>query len=306
MKRVAASLIVVAALALPLSLVAMPAFQPWSEPIHLGPVLNSAFEEEGPEISKDGLSLYFYSLRPGGLGGEDLWVSQRPDPDAAWGPAVNLGHVLNTTANERAPAVSRDGHLLFFATNRPGGRGGLDLWVSRREHIHDDFGWEAPLNLGAINSAGNDTGPTFFENDGTGTPQLYFVSNRPGGLGLADIHVSEQAPDGSFGAAVPVPELNSPQLETRPTIRHDGREIILTSQRPGGFGGSDLWVAVRDHGSDPWSAPENLGPTVNTSFAEGTPGLSSDGTLLFLHSDRPGVLGDDDLYVSVRTKKEKP
>jgi hypothetical protein len=114
---------------------------------------------------------------------------------------------------------------------------------------------------------------------------------------------SHSFPDGSFGAAVPVPELNSPQLETRPTIRHDGREIILTSQRPGGFGGADLWVAVRETASDPWSTPENLGPTVNTSFAEGTPGISSDGTLLFLHSDRPGTLGDDDLYVSVRTRK---
>jgi hypothetical protein len=306
MKRVAASLIVVAALALPLSLVAMPAFQPWSQPIHLGPVVNTAFEEEGPEISKDGLSLYFYSLRPGGLGGEDLWVSQRPDEDAPWGPAVNVGPILNTAANERAPALSRDGHLLFFASTRPGGRGGLDLWVSRREHIHDDFGWEAPRNLGAVNTPANDTGPTFFENDGTGTPQLYFVSNRPGGPGLADVYVSEQAADGSFGAAVLVPELSSPQLDTRPTIRHDGREIVLASQRPGGFGGADLWVALRDDVSDPWSAPENLGATVNTSFSEGTPGLSSDGTLLFLHSDRPGALGDDDLYVSVRTKKEKP
>lgn len=303
MKRRVAGLMAVVALAAPVSLVAMPGFEPWSEPSNLGPVVNTAFEEEGPEISKDGLSLYFYSLRPGGQDGEDLWVARRADSDSPWGPAVNLGSVLNTSANERSPALSRDGRLLFFSTDRPGGRGGLDLWVSHRADVHDDFAWEAPENLGPINTAANDTGPTFFENDDLGRPQLYFVSNRPGGLGLADIYVSEQAADGTFAPAVAVRELNSSQLETRPTIRHDGREIVFTSQRPGGLGGADLWVAVRDDVTDPWSTPENLGPEVNTPFAEGTPGLSSDGMALFLHSDRPGSLGDDDLYVSVRTKR---
>ena len=106
------------------------------------------------------------------------------------------------------PAFSRDGHLLFFASNRPLGFGGVDIWVSRREHTHDDFAWQPAENLGAgVNSASIDAGPSYFENDEVGVPQLYFNSNRLGGPG--SIYVSEQAADGSFGPAVLVLELSA-------------------------------------------------------------------------------------------------
>ena len=74
--------------------------------------------DRGPAISKDGLSLYFASNRLDGFGGEDIYVSQRETRDDEWGPAVNLGPIINTTANEMVPAFSRDGHLMFFASNR--------------------------------------------------------------------------------------------------------------------------------------------------------------------------------------------
>ena len=92
---------------------------------------------------------------------------------------VNLGPTINTTANEMVPAFSRDGHLMFFASNRPGGFGGVDIWVSRREHTHDDFAWQPAENLGAgVNSAALDEGPSYFENDEVGVPQLYFSSSQ--------------------------------------------------------------------------------------------------------------------------------
>jgi hypothetical protein len=66
---------------------------------------------------------------------------------------MNLGPIINTTANEMVPAFSRDGHLLFFASNRLPSSGGVDIWVSRREHTHDDFAWQPAENLGAgVNS----------------------------------------------------------------------------------------------------------------------------------------------------------
>src|SRR5829696_5475230 len=157
----------------------------------------------------------------GGFGGEDIYVSQRQTRDDEWGPAMNLGPIINPTSNEMVPAFSRDGHLLFFASNRLGGFGGLDIWVSRREDTHDDFAWQPPENLGAgVNSASIDAGPSYFENDEVGVPQLYFNSNRPGGPGISNLYVSEQTADGSFGAAVLVLELSSPgETETsRPSI----------------------------------------------------------------------------------------
>jgi hypothetical protein len=277
-------------------------FSDWAAPANLGPVVNSAFNDFGPAVSKNGLSLYFSSDRPGGFGPNDLWVSQRNSVDDEWGPPVNLGAPVNTAFEERTPTFSRDGHWMFFVSNRPGGFGGDDLWVSWRTNIHDDFGWQAPVNLGSgVNSSGFDAGATFFENEEEGTPLLFFGSIRPGGLGNADIYVSAQSADGSFGPATLVSQLSSPQADQRPTIRFDGLEIILFSTRPGSLGGADLWSSTRRTVSDPWSPPVNLA-VVNSTSNDAPSYLSGDGRVLFITSDRPGGFGGLDLYVTTRER----
>ncbi|HUS12565.1 MAG TPA: hypothetical protein VMZ30_19000 [Pyrinomonadaceae bacterium] len=278
-------------------------YSDWSAPINLGPTVNSTSMDRAPAISKDGLSLYFTSTRPGGFGGEDIYVSQRETRDDEWGPPVNLGPIINTTSNEVVPAFSRDGHLMFFGTGRPGGFGGADIWVSRREHTHDDFAWQPAENLGAgVNSASLDAGPSYFDNDEVGVPQLYFNSNRPGGPGISNIYVSEQTADGSFGAAVLVLELSGLGETSRASIRHDGREIFFTSNRPGSIANSqDLWVATRETVFDAWSAPINLGSTLNSELVDVQPYISADRETLFFASNSPGG-GPTDLYMSTRTK----
>ena len=279
-------------------------YSDWSTPVSLGPVINSAFNDQQPAISKDGLSLYFTSNRPGGLGGFDMYVSQRACVDDPWGSPVNLGATVNTTFDEGNPAFSRDEHLLFFQSKRPGGFGGIDLWVSQREHTHDDFDWQPAVNLGpGVNSAADDNGPSYFGNEDDGAPQLYFGSTRAGGLGGADIYLSEQMADGSFGPAVLVTELSSVANENDPSIRHDGLEIFFHSNRVGSTGTAlDLWVATRESTLDPWSTPVNLGNTINTVFLEQNAYLSSDNRTLLFSSDRPGGSGGLDLYMSTRTK----
>jgi hypothetical protein len=273
-------------------------YSDWSTPINLGPNVNSTSMDRGPAISKDGLSLYFASNRPGGVGGEDIYVSQRETRDGEWGPAINLGPIINTTASEMVPALSRDGHLLFFSSTQPGGFGSADIWVSRREHTHDDFAWQPAENLGAgVNSTSIDAGPGYFDNDEVGAPQLYFNSNRLGGSG--SIYVSEQAADGSFGPAVLVLELGD---GGRASIRHDGLEIFFTSSRPGSIANSiDLWVATRETVFDAWSEPINLGSPLNSELVDVQPYISSDRETLFFASNRPGG-GPTDLYMSTRTK----
>jgi len=282
-------------------------YSDWSPPVNLGPVINSAVNDQQPAISKDGLSLYFASNRSGGLGGFDMYVSQRPSVDDPWSSPSNLGPTVNTTSNEGNPALSRDEHLMFFQSDRPGGLGGIDLWVSRREQTHDDFGWQPPVNLGAgVNTAAGDQAPSYFENEEEDVPQLYFASDRPGGLGALDIYLSEQMTDGSFGPAVLVTELSSPRGDSRPSIRHDGLEIFFQSNRVGSIGlTNDLWVATRESTLDAWSTPVNLGATINTAFTEQNPYLSADSTTLFFASDRPGGFGAQDLYMTTRTKLRK-
>jgi hypothetical protein len=278
-------------------------FGPWDKPVNLGPVVNSAYNDNRPTISKDDLSLYFSSDRPGGSGGLDLWVSQRASRDDPWGVPKNLGPTINSSAEESAPSLSRDGHWLFFHSARPGGFGGLDLYASYRTNVHDDFGWQPPVNLGpGVNSASDDAGPILFQDEETGVTTLYFNSNRPGGPGDIDIYASTPTADGTFGPAVLVPELSSPSRDTRIALRHDGREAILATNRPGGSGGIDLWVSTRATTTDPWGTPVNLGSVVNTAFTDGAAALSSDSTTLYLYSNRPGGVGGDDLWVTMRKK----
>jgi len=289
---------VIMAISIAATLQAGSKFTDWSTPVNLGPAVNTSFSDSAPAVSKDGLSLYLTSVRPGGLGEGDIWVSQRSSVDDPWASPVNVP-ALNSPDTDQAPALSRDGHYLFFATDRAGGVGGLDIWVSRRENIHDDFDWETPVPITEINSSRNDAGPAYFENDG-GRPQLYFQSQRPGGAGLADIYRSEQQEDGVWSTPQRVTELSSAFQEQRPTIRFDGLEIVFTSTRQGSVG-FDLWVSTRARVNDAWSEPVKL--DINSPGGDTGPYLSGDGMTLYFTSDRAGSLASADLWVSTRERR---
>ena len=283
---------------------AAPRFSDWSEPVNLGPAVNTPFNEGAPALSKDRRSLYFASNRPGQLGGNDLYVSQWDDATGGWGPGINLGPIVNTTATEFSPNLSRDGHWLFFHSNRPGSFvPGLDIWVSYREHVHDDFAWQLAVNLGAgVNVPGLDTSPSFIENDDVGIPQLFFGSNR-GPSANHDIYVSNLMSDGTFGPAR-LAELSSPQPDPGLSVSFDGLEVFVFSARPGGQGiGFHLWTATRETVFHPWSAPTNLGPVVNSAVNDNDPHIASDRRTLYFTSPRPGGLGGGDLYMTSRTKR---
>ena len=289
-------------------------FSAWSIPVNLAS-LNSPATDGCPAISRDGLSLYFASSRAGGAGGLDLYVTHRESLEDDWGTSENLGPTLNTASDKFCPGLSTDGHLLFFASNRPGGCGGRDIYVSRRQNKREDFGdrgWGAPQNLGCVlNSVKDEFGANYSESGGVAT--LYFNSNRDGGSGGQDIYAATRADDDAFGmptfeAPAPIAELNTASNDQQPAMRRDGLEVIFASDRAGGSGALDLWVATRASTSDPWTTPQNLGATVNSSAADQRPALSWNGTELYFGSTRSRlqpdgtVVNDQDLYVSKRTK----
>jgi hypothetical protein len=273
----------------------------WSTPVNLGPTLNTSATDGGAALSADGLSLFFNSTRSGGLGMADLFVSRRASHAAGWGAPVNLGSVLNTPEQENYPALSTDGHWLFFGSTRPGGLGGFDLYQSYRADVHDDLGWQAPTSLGAtVNSAGDETGPGWFENGGRS--QLLFTSNRPG-LGSNDLYASDRQPDGNWGPATLIPDLSSPNFEQRPSIRSDGLEIFFHSDRPVNTGtGGDLWTATRSSTSEPWATPVNV-TALNTPVNDILVHLSPDGRTLLWSSQRSGGLGGFDIWTATRLAK---
>lgn len=280
-----------------------PRFSEWSAPVNLGSGVNTALPQLEPCISKDGLSLFFQCLNcPGGFGGFDIWVAERASLDDPWGVPVNLGPTINTEFNDFPSAVSTDGHRLYMNSDRPG-LGGGDLYVARRHDKRDNLAWGSPENLGStVNTAADDFQGVPFEDEETGTLTLYFSSNRPGGAGGIDIYAAPLQPDETFGPAVLVAELSTPSTDQQPAIRRDGLEMLLTSNRPGTLGGTDLWVATRATTSDPWSTPVNLGSPVNSPSPDAAPAFSFDGTQFYFQSGRPGGFGQFDLYVSSRSK----
>jgi WD40 repeat protein len=287
--------------------VGAPKFSDWRVPTNLGPPVNSPFQELGAAISKDGLSLYFTSDHPGGFGSFDLWVSERPTTDGAWGQPRNLGGIINTSAEESIPALSRDGHWMFFNSDRPGGFGLLDIWASWREHTHDNFSWGPPFNLGAsVNSAYVDGTASYFANDEGGAPLLFFISTRPGGPGLSDIYESQLQPDGLFGPPALVSELSSPGFfEIRPSVRFDGLEVIFTRASGTPVNG-DLWVSTRRSLHDAWSTPRMLGAPINTPFNDHHAYIAGDRETLYFSSNRPNGSSTEpnyDIYVTTRTKE---
>jgi Tol biopolymer transport system component len=277
-------------------------YSAWSVPVNLSPLVNSASNDQGAFISKSGLVLYFVSTRLGGFGGQDIYVSRRASTQDPWQAPENLGSTINTGSNEASPTLSTDGHQLYFHSNRLGGAGGTDLYVSRRHDKLDEFGWKPPENLGPpINSSGNERNVTMFEEDESEMIVVFFDSDRPGGPGGVDIYSSSLTSDNAFGPAVLVPELSSLSNDLLPAVRRDGLELLFDSDRPGSLGLRDIWFTTRPSTSDSWSAPVNL-TVVNTPANDQRAALSFDGTSLYLSSNRAGGLGDSDLYVSTRTK----
>jgi len=282
---------------------AAPNYSEWTGAQNLGSAINSMWDDSGAALSKDGLSLYITSTRPGGFGGEDIWVSQRASTSDPWNAPVNVGGVLNTADNDRVPTLSRDAHWMFFGSTRSGGFGLFDIWASWRTNVHDDFGWQTPVNLGPnINTAFSEPAAAFLQTDEEDGAVLYFTTNKPGGMGSFDLYASARESGGSWGPASSVVELNSATQDARPAIRHDGLEIVFQSGRPGTFGGLDLWSATRGTTADPWSGPVNLGPLVNSASDDFQPTISSDAETLIFGSARPGGFGLWDLYMSTRTK----
>jgi len=221
----------------------------WSEPTPIQSV-NTPNDELGPELSQDGTSLYFYSDRPGGLGGYDLWVSH--SSEGQWGTPTNLGPRVNSPWNEYGPALSAAGDRLYFSSNRP--RAG--------EAATPDNSWSATVR----------------EHRTRHDYDLY----------IAPLGESTSA------NAEGVTALNTPADEGAPAVSPAGDFLYFASDREGGLGGFDLYRArIADNGDV--GPPENLGVAINSPANDLDPALTSDGFRLCFSSDRQMTSGPIDI-----------
>jgi len=217
----------------------------WGEPVNLGPLVNGSKSNWSHGISADGLELYFEANRSGNYGGVDLWVTARQTKEEPWGDPVNLGATVNSGVNDACPNISADGLELYFRSNRPGGCGEHDLWVSKR--ITKDEPWGVPVNLGpTINSPDYDAYPSLSA-DGLA---LFFNSLRFTEAGGWDWDIwltRRKTKDSAWGEPINLgPGINTPYNELAPSISSDGRTLYFSDYyynnfRPGGNGGADLY-----------------------------------------------------------------
>lgn len=200
--------------------------------------LNTAFNESRPSISADGKLMVF--VRDDRRGNFDLYYSEKGS--LGWSEPKPIGPPVNTGAWESQPSLSADGRELYFAGDRPGGQGGLDIWVSRRRQ---DGSWGNPQNLGpTINTSQNEQAP-FIHADGQ---TLYFMSKGHPGMGQYDLFLSRRQADESWGQPVNLGyPINTAGNEGALIVSLDGKTAYFDSDKlgPGGkfqdIGNADIF-----------------------------------------------------------------
>jgi len=256
-------------------------------PTNLGAVVNSKYSEIAPIVSADGKTLYFTSDRPGGLGGQDGWMSKKVAGE--WGEPENMGAPFNTEMNEGPDCFTVDEQTMYFTCcNRPDGVGMCDICVTYREGDK----WSEPKNLGPpINTKYGEYNASISP-DGK---ELYFVSTRPDGLGGYDIWVSHKQPDGSWGEPENLgPVINTPENEIYVFMHFDGVTLYFSSDGHGGLGSSDIFMSRKT--PQGWTRPVNLGPTVNSPDKDIYFTIPASGDLAYFSSNRSDSLGLEDIY----------
>lgn len=215
----------------------------WSMAAPLKGAINSQQFNEGAHcISPDGKSLYFTGCnRPGGMGSCDIYVSKRIGDQ--WGPPRNLGAPINTSGWEAQPALSADGQVLYFVSNRTGGQGGYDIWKSE---LQDNGSWGIPVNLGPqINTTFDESAPFIHADNQT----LYFSSNGWPGFGDRDIFVSKMDKNGHWKT----PEnlgypINDHEEQRALTISMNGKLGYFSNFSPDGSKNLDIYsVEIPEH-----------------------------------------------------------
>jgi hypothetical protein len=271
-------------------------------PYHFGPPelvseLASTEQTGNPTLTADLLEIYFTVDVPGDSG--DVWFSTRSAADlpfAAPGPVAGV----NTPSFETSSAISADGLTLWFGSDRPGGVGAVDVWVSTRPRRTDP--WSTPLNVVALNSAVDDIPRP----PGQHNLVMPLASQRNANDVYQTYLAARSAVGAPFGAPALISELAFPDRSTVDgSLTDDGLTLFFSStpvsRVPDGgvptdaaVPTGDLYVAWRRSTNEPFSETQPLGD-LNTPADERDPWLSPDGKLLYFTSDRGGVLS---IYVA--------
>jgi len=204
----------------------------WTQARNLGAPVNTPNNEGAQCISHDGRHLFFAAC--GGREGCDIFHCQLEN--GRWSVPKAIGAPVNTPAWETQPSFASDGRTLYFSSNRPGGKGKADLWMTE---LKPNNRWTVPVNLGdQINTPGMEHFPFIHPDNQT----LYFASDGHLGLGKMDLFVSKRGEDGNWQTPVNLGfPINTYEEESSLIVNRLGNKAYFASRRDGGFGELDLY-----------------------------------------------------------------
>lgn len=207
----------------------------WSSSQPLGPPINTVENEGAFSVSADGRYIFFTACnKSGGVGQCDIWLTMKEGQ--SWSTPLNLGKIINTRAWESQPSISSDGRYLYFTSNRAGGYGGTDLYVS----TFTDTGWSEPENLGPEINTSEDEQFPFIHSDGV---TLYFSSEGHLGMGGSDLYISHRMPNQQWSKPINMGyPINTFGNDWNLIVSRDGKKAYYSSdQLSEGRGGMDIY-----------------------------------------------------------------
>ncbi|MEM7575254.1 MAG: OmpA family protein [Bacteroidota bacterium] len=257
---------------------------------NLGPPINSVFNDYFPFFDNNRLGLLF--TRQNERGDEDLLRGRRRSPTASW--TVSRAGSINTRTPEGMSTLVRDGERIYFTLCGRDSEteivGGCDIF---RGWYQEDRVQEIESLGPGVNSESWDS-QAAISCDGR---KLFFASIRPGGQGGSDIWYCELQNDGSWSAPQNLgPGVNTPEDEEAPFLSNDGRTLFFASTGHLNLGDQDIFMSWWDEDEDRWTTAINLGPPINSAHRELGFHLAADGRTGYFASDRPGGLGGLDIF----------
>ncbi len=214
------------------------------------------------------------------------YEKMHPSKDYIFAPE-NLGDSINTIYGEYYPSITIDGKNLIF---------------TRRINSDEDFYestlengiWQKALPLSGMVNTNLNEGAQNISQDGEWI--IFAGCNYPEGQGSCDLYISYKTLKGWSEPGNLGPVINTDFWESSPSLSPDKRDLYFSSDKPGGYGGRDIWVSHRT--GSKWSRPENLGPEINTSGNESSAFMYADNQTLFFNSNGHPGYGQTDIFFS--------
>lgn len=268
---------------------------------NLGNKINTKNPEYNASVSSDGKTLIFTSRRSDTKGGgvdvlfdyqyyEDIYISNWNEELGDWDEAESAKGRLNTEFHDACLNISPDGTFMYVYRNIPRTTRSGDIYVSKKSRKGK---WGSPKTI----SKKREINSSYFESSASITADeqtLYFVSDRPGGKGLADIYYCKK--DGKkWGEAVSIGDSINTELDEKFVYIHpNGQTLFFASQGHDNMGGYDIFVSHLVDGK--WSKPSNLGYPINTVGEERTFSVTDDGKTAYISADYNDSKGGYDIY----------